>query len=123
MTWESIAAKKRQALKDSIPADWVIPAALLPPVDQLDITTFPRDSGFFTGRELEITSTSAQTILSHISSGSWTSEEVTKAFCKAAAVAQQLVCPPSVFRVHTNDVRPTACRKSCSTEQSPRQKN
>ncbi|OJJ03085.1 hypothetical protein ASPVEDRAFT_133569 [Aspergillus versicolor CBS 583.65] len=90
MTWESIAAKKRQALKDSIPADWVIPAALVPPADQLDVTSFPRDSGFFTGRELEITSTPAQTILSHISSGSWTAEEVIKAFCKAAAAAQQL---------------------------------
>lgn len=98
MSWESIAAKKRQALRDSIPADWVIPAAVLPPADQLDVTGFPRESGFFTGRELEITSTPAQTILSHISSGSWTAEEVTKAFCKAAAAAQQLVRPPTVPR-------------------------
>lgn len=91
MSWESIAATKRQTLKDSIPAEWVIPAAIFPPEDQLDVTTFPRESGFFTERELEITSISALTILSHLSSGSWTSEEVTKAFCKAAAVAQQLV--------------------------------
>ncbi|KAF4759618.1 hypothetical protein N7455_012581 [Penicillium solitum] len=98
MSWESIAATKRQALKDSIPAEWVIPAAIFPPEDQLDVTTFPRESGFFTERELEITSISALTILSHLSSGSWTSEEVTKAFCKAAAVAQQLTnCLSEIF--------------------------
>ncbi|KAL5334693.1 amidase signature domain-containing protein [Aspergillus crustosus] len=90
MAWESIAAKKRQALKDLIPSEWVIPAAIFPPEDQLDVTTFPRESGFFTDRELELTSTPAQTILSNLSSGSWTAEEVTLAFCKAAAVAQQL---------------------------------
>ena len=91
MSWEAIAEKKRQALKSSIPAEWVIPKDIFPPEDQLDVTTFPKESGFFTGRELEITSTPAQTILSHISSGSWTAEEVAKAFCKTAAVAQQLV--------------------------------
>ncbi|KGO48040.1 Amidase [Penicillium expansum] len=98
MSWELIATTKRQALKDSIPAEWVIPAAIFPPEDQLDVTTFPRESGFFTERELEITSISAITILSHLSSGSWTSEEVTKAFCKAAAVAQQLTnCLSEIF--------------------------
>ncbi|CAI7572649.1 unnamed protein product [Penicillium glandicola] len=98
MSWESIAATKRQALKDSIPAEWVIPAGIFPPKDQLDVTTFPRESGFFTERELEITSTSAIVILSHLSSGSWTSEEVTKAFCKTAASAQQLTnCLSEIF--------------------------
>ncbi|KAL4962410.1 amidase signature domain-containing protein [Aspergillus stella-maris] len=90
MSWEAISEKKRQALKNSIPAEWVIPKDIFPPEDQLDVTSFPKESGFFTDRELEITSTPAQTILSHISSGSWTAEEVAKAFCKTAAVAQQL---------------------------------
>jgi amidase len=94
MTWESIAATKRQVLGDSIPAEWLIPAAILPSTDQLDVTNFPQESGFFTEHELEITSSPAPTILSHISSESWTSEMVTKAFCKTAAVAQQLVTLP-----------------------------
>ncbi|KAL4808606.1 amidase signature domain-containing protein [Aspergillus unguis] len=98
MTWESVAEKKRDALKASIPAEWVIPADILPSEDQLDVTTFPKESGFFTDRELEITSTTAPAILSHLSSGSWTSEEVTKAFCKTAAVAQQLTnCLSEIF--------------------------
>lgn len=93
MTWETIAATKRQVLRDSIPAEWLIPAAILLSTDQLDVTTFPQESGFFTEQELAITSSPATTILSHLSSGSWTSEMVTKAFCKTAAVAQQLVTP------------------------------
>ncbi|KAL4914829.1 amidase signature domain-containing protein [Aspergillus aurantiobrunneus] len=98
MSWEAIAAKKRQALQDSIPAAWLIPAALLPPADQLDVTTFPKESGFFTDRELEITSTPASAILPHLSSGSWTAEEVAKAFCKAAAAAHQLTnCLSEIF--------------------------
>ncbi|KAL4864564.1 hypothetical protein BDV12DRAFT_10026 [Aspergillus spectabilis] len=98
MAWESIAAKKRRALKDSIPSEWVIPADLFPPENQLDVTTFPRESGFFTSRELEIMSTPAQTIISNLSSGAWTAEEVTKAFCKAAAAAQQLTnCLSEIF--------------------------
>lgn len=91
MSWESVAAKKRQALKNSIPAEWVIPAEIFPPEDQLDVTNFPKDSGFFTDRELEITSTPAQGILDRLASGSWTAEEVTRTFCKTAAIAQQLV--------------------------------
>ncbi|KAL4948248.1 amidase signature domain-containing protein [Aspergillus filifer] len=61
MSWEAIAEKKCQALKSSIPAEWVIPKDIFPPEDQLDVTTFPRESGIFTDRELEITSTPAQT--------------------------------------------------------------
>ncbi|KAJ5776517.1 uncharacterized protein N7511_001528 [Penicillium nucicola] len=98
MSWESIAATKRQALKDSIPAEWLIPAAIFPAEDQLDVTTFPQESGFFTEQELAIISSPAPTILSQITSGSWTSEKVTKAFCKTAAVAQQLTnCLSEIF--------------------------
>ncbi|KAJ5933748.1 Amidase [Penicillium verhagenii] len=98
MSWELIAAAKRQALQDSIPSEWVIPSAIFPPEDQLDVTTFPRESEFFTEFELEITSTPASEILSHITNGSWTSVEVTNAFCKTAAVAQQLTnCLSEIF--------------------------
>lgn len=102
--WEIIAANKRQALRDAIPAEWVIPAGILPPEDQTDVTTFARESGWFTDRELEITSTAAPELLNKLSTGSWTSEEVTKAFCKAAAAAHQLV----------NTSLETLLRKNCA---------
>jgi len=91
MSWEEIAEKKRQALKDSIPSQWVIPDNLLPPADQADVTTFPRESGFFTQRELELTSTNATDLVKKLASGELTSTELTTAFCKTAAVAHQLV--------------------------------
>lgn len=96
MDWESIAATKRQVLRDSIPAEWLIPAVIFPSEDQLEVSTFPQASGLFTENELEIISSPAPTILSHMSSGLWAAEKVTKAFCKTAAAAQQLVpLPPN----------------------------
>lgn len=89
--WESIAVVKRQSLQDAIPSEWVVPAEILPPEEQTDVTTFPRESGWFTDRELEIISTPAPELLTKLSTGAWTSEEVTKTFCKAAAAAHQLV--------------------------------
>ncbi|KAL2813849.1 amidase signature domain-containing protein [Aspergillus granulosus] len=98
MSWEAVAEKKRQALQDSIPAPWIIPPDILPAADQADVTTFPRESGFFTDRELEITSMTAPDLLKKLASGEWTSEEVTTAFCKTAAVAHQLTnCLSEVF--------------------------
>ncbi|KAJ0414038.1 amidase signature domain-containing protein [Aspergillus carlsbadensis] len=98
MSWESVATRKCQARKDSIPAEWVIPADILPRDDQADVVNFYRTSAFFTREEREITSTTATRILSNLSSGVWTSEEVTRAFCKAAAAAQQLTnCLTEIF--------------------------
>jgi amidase len=94
MTWETIAAQKRQAIRALIPEEWVIPSDILPPDSQLDVTGFLKQSGWFAKRELEITSTPAPQILVNIATGSWTSEEVTRAFCKAAAAAHQLVSIP-----------------------------
>lgn len=89
--WEEIATSKRLALAEQIPLEYRIPQQLFPPGDQLDVTTFPRESGWFDQKELEITESSATQILKKIASKSWSSEEVTRAFCKRAAAAQQLV--------------------------------
>jgi amidase len=89
--WEEIAARKRAALAEQITAEYRIPHLLVPPSDQLDVTTFPQESGWFSKKELEITESTSTHILQKIASRSWTSEEVTRAFCKRAAAAQQLV--------------------------------
>lgn len=94
--WQSIAKAKRELLSNSIPLAWRIPADKLPPDDLLDVTTFPKTSGLFTDRELELTSTPAVELLAKLHSGTWTAGEVTKAFCKRASVAHQLVS--SLFR-------------------------
>lgn len=88
--WEVIAEAKRKSLAAAIPAEWIIPTEILPPQIQADVSTFPSKSGWFTRRELEILSTDAVKILNHLSTGAWTSEEVTRVFCKAAAAGHQL---------------------------------
>ena len=89
--WEEISAAKRAAVADSIPPEFRIPDHLVPPDSQLDISKFAKESGWFTEQELNITSSSAAAILDKIASRAWTSEEVTRAFCKAAGAAHQLV--------------------------------
>lgn len=90
MTWQAIASAKRASLIDLIPSRWRIDQSEIPSTSRL------RDFGdyicrFLNPRELEITSASSNTILTHIRSGEWGAADVTRAFCHRAAIAQQLV--------------------------------
>lgn len=89
--WEEIARNKRQALLNKIPDEYRIPRELAPPASQLNVAVWPRESGWFTQRELEITESTATTILQKVAARQWTAEEVTRAFCKRAAASHQLV--------------------------------
>lgn len=90
-SWEELAAKKRQALRDSIPPEWIIPADVLPADSEDDVMGFPEKSGWFTPEELAITNATAQELLPKLASGELKSETVTRAFSKRAAAAHQLV--------------------------------
>ncbi|KAH7305859.1 amidase signature domain-containing protein [Stachybotrys elegans] len=89
--WKIIAAKKRKDLANSIPAEWRVPEHLLPPDSQDDVTSWPETSGWFTPEELAITSLSAEELVPQLAQGKLTSEQVTRAFCKRACAAHQLV--------------------------------
>jgi hypothetical protein len=89
--WARKATAKRAALLDSIPSAFRIPANIIPPETQLDVSRFPAESKWFTPEELEIISTSAPALLEKIASKAWSAQDVTKAFCKSAAAAHQLV--------------------------------
>lgn len=89
--WEQVAAGKRAALAESIPAAYRIPQDKLPPETQLNVTTWPKESGWFTAQELEITDSTASHILEKVAAKAWSAEDVTAAFCKRAAAAHQLV--------------------------------
>ncbi|KAI4957925.1 hypothetical protein J4E86_005065 [Alternaria arbusti] len=88
--WEKVAAGKRAALAESIPTQYRIPQDKFPPESQLDVTTWPRESGWLTESELAITGSTASDILEKIASKAWSAEDVTVAFCKCAAAAHQL---------------------------------
>jgi len=89
--WQRRAADKRAAQLELIPPAWRLPApstSLLPS----DVRDVPHTSGILSDAELVITAeTDAQVVLDKISRGEWTSTAVATAFCKRAAIAQQLV--------------------------------
>ncbi|KAI1040861.1 hypothetical protein LB505_008782 [Fusarium chuoi] len=89
--WKDISDQKIKALNSSIPEQWRIPKDILPPDDQADVITWPESSGWFTKEELAITSLTAAALLEKLASGEYKSEDVTKAFCKRASAAHQLV--------------------------------
>jgi amidase len=89
--WEEIAAVKRAALLASIPSEWLIPTHSLPSEDEYDLTKFRVSSGFFTEEEIKITEATLYELADKIRRREWSAERVVTSFCKAAAVAHQLV--------------------------------
>jgi amidase len=99
-TWESKVASKQQAGCEKIPKEWLLPASItkmlqvpLPEhpnrIIDMDI---PRKSGIMSGKELEITEKyTVEELLEQLRNGRLSSLEVTLAFSKRAAIAQQLV--------------------------------
>jgi amidase len=90
-TWQEKAEAKRAKTKSKIPEEWTL--------DKDDLVAAKKQrqlSGPFIERlcdadELEITSNDSVPLLAKIKSGHYTALQVTKAFCKRAAIAQQIV--------------------------------
>lgn len=93
-TWEPIAAAKHQRQLDSIPKEWLlsdVPSAI-------DVRDIPTKCGILTRNELDITDHDATSLLAALASKKWSSEAVTIAFCKRAAIAHQLTnCLTEIF--------------------------
>ncbi|KAI9668599.1 MAG: hypothetical protein M1831_001038 [Alyxoria varia] len=83
-------AKRKQAERDSrIPAEWKLETP--PPASVLDVRDVPRKSGILSQAELEITEKYDATPLAEaVRSGHLKCVDVTLAFCKRAAIAQQV---------------------------------
>ena len=86
--WQSLAEAKLHAISESIPSKWRL--SEVPPIpEQRDVTgTFI--TKFLAEKEIEITETDAVDIVGKTSTGEWTAEEVTRAFCHRASLAHQL---------------------------------
>jgi Asp-tRNA(Asn)/Glu-tRNA(Gln) amidotransferase A subunit family amidase len=96
-TWQEIAARKRAARDALIPAAWKLPSKLLPRDPPLfeygpqNVLNVPRECGLLNSTELQITEGyTIKTLLQALSSRKVSSVDVTTAFCKRAAIAQQL---------------------------------
>lgn len=89
--WHEIAGAKKAEQLSRIPKEWILPDSALV-TDAVDLRPIASLSGILSGRELEITGETydATALLAKIADGTYTSVEVVTAFCKRAAVAQQV---------------------------------
>ena len=88
--WKILASRKKQALHDAIPREWLI--SHLPISEHPNVIDVPRKCGLLTARELEITETAdVEVILRNLCTSVWTAVETTRAFSKRAVIAHQLV--------------------------------
>ena len=88
--WKILASRKKQALHDAIPHEWLI--SHLPISEHPNVIDVPRKCGLLTARELEITETAdVEVILRNLRTSVWTAVETTRAFYKRAVIAHQLV--------------------------------
>lgn len=87
-SWSEIAAAKVAARDALIPEQWRIPVT-----DALNVIDIPKTCRVLSPGEIEITETPAPTLVRKILREELRSYDVTLAFCKRAAIAQQLVCP------------------------------
>jgi amidase len=89
--YQIISAEKKLQRQSKIPKEWLLPS------EQYHGTTnfmeVPTTCGLLSPLECNITSEfDATALLEKLKDGVWSAEQVTVAFCKRAAIAQQLVC-------------------------------
>lgn len=89
--WKTIAAAKQKQRLERIRPEWILdPNSYRGNRNVMDV---PLTCGILNTRELEITSKyDALDLVERIRDGAFSVEEVVTAFCKRAAVAQQVVC-------------------------------
>lgn len=94
--WRTLVARKRKQLDAQIPSEWRLTEkflATIPANGRLIEADVVRGSSILSKKELSITENySATELLDELSKGAVSSVDVTTAFCKRAAIAQQLVC-------------------------------
>ncbi|RSH94942.1 hypothetical protein EHS25_000026 [Saitozyma podzolica] len=91
--WSEISASKIAARDALIPEAWRIPET-----SALHVLDVPRTCGVLSAAEIEITETPAEVLVQKMGKGELKSYGVTLAFCKRAAIAQQLTnCLTEIF--------------------------
>jgi len=93
--WKTISQKKRESNASKIPAEWKLSKEILDKYDaesHQSVLDVPRTCGVLSEKEVEITEKyDATALLEKLAKKEMSSVEVVTAFCKRAAVAQQLV--------------------------------
>jgi len=105
--WEILAAKHKQSCFEKIPPEWRLPSHYLELISTehstANVLSIPRECGLLTSAEIQLTENNdATSLLESLHTGQVTSLTVTTAFCKRAAIVQQLVSilPPQNIIKH-----------------------
>jgi amidase len=89
-TWQDIATRKQAERAAKIPKEYLLTKDYA--AGRTNVLDVPRKCGLLSSRELHITESFDATALAvEVAAGRLSSVEVAKAFCKRAAIAQQLV--------------------------------
>ncbi|KAI9031063.1 amidase signature domain-containing protein [Hyaloraphidium curvatum] len=98
--WRSRCEAKRAERDARIPADFRLPAEVLARWNNASSAAdfFDKEPGILTAEERTMTDATATEALEKLRTGKWTSEALTRATCKRAAIAQQLLnCLTELF--------------------------
>jgi len=87
MTWEEIAADKKNRIDKSIPEEWLLKSK----TSDVSSMGVPEESGILSKDELAITNSTAVDLVAKMAAGELKSVDVTLAFCKRAALAHQML--------------------------------
>lgn len=89
--WQELAAEKKKEQLSRIPAEWILKPEAMPTPEMVDLRPIASSCGILSAKELEITSDyDATALLEKIASGEYSAVEVVTAYCKRAAVGQQV---------------------------------
>lgn len=90
--WETIRDAKREEQISRILVNWRLEATKYPSEETVDVRPIAATSGILSDRELEITGEGydATALAAEIAKGTYTALETVTAFCKRAAICQQL---------------------------------
>ncbi|EXJ84577.1 hypothetical protein A1O3_05247 [Capronia epimyces CBS 606.96] len=87
--WQDIAAEEQARVLSELPKEWLLTS---PPADNVaNVMQVPYTCGLLSDQELEWTDKDATELLGLLASGEVKSYDLTLAFCKRAAIAQQLL--------------------------------
>lgn len=106
--WQNAVLQKRKECLKKTPSEWLLSSTYIEslhagPGDNTNLIELdvPRKSGTLSEKELDITEHySARQLLQLLANQEFTSVEVTTAFSKRAAIAQQLVRRPLLMLMH-----------------------
>ncbi|KAL9035043.1 MAG: hypothetical protein Q9214_006770 [Letrouitia sp. 1 TL-2023] len=88
-SWNESARSKRESIAKAIPQEWLI--EVIPSSEEQRDVTGHYIHQFLSPKEIKITESDALDIVGKTSTGTWSAEEVTRAFCHRASLAHQLV--------------------------------